>query len=173
MKLLAGALALVLATFAVPAAALIIPVSASLDCAQANAGLGTCGAGGSGTGTADVTFDTVTNLLAWDVSWSGLSAPTFIAHIHGPATPNQNAGVVVDFGAVGTATSGSSMGSTTLSAAQASDLLSELWYVNIHSNAFPLGEIRGQLLVPEPATGALLGASLVGFGGALRTRRRG
>ena len=81
-------------------------------------------------------------------------------HFHGPALTNQNAGVQVDFGAI-SGTVSPSIGNTVIGAGQAADLLAELWYINIHTAAFPGGEIRGQVLpAPEPASALLLAAGL-------------
>lgn len=160
----AFALLAVTALAAVPASATVFNLAASLDCAQASAGAGTCGGGGSGTGSATITFDDGSNLLSWTLTYSGLSAPTTAAHFHGPALPNQNAGVQVNIG-----TANPAVGNATLSAPQASDLLAGLWYINVHSSNFSGGEIRGQVVVvPEPA---LLGLAAIGVAAALARRR--
>jgi hypothetical protein len=69
---------------------------------------------------------------------------------------------------VGFPASSPAIGSTNISAAQGADLLNGLWYINIHSEQFTGGEIRGQVL-PEPATAALLCG---GMGTLLLRRRR-
>jgi len=148
-----------------PAGATIINVSASMDCAQANAGAGTCAAGGTGTGTALLTYNDTSGDLSWNVTWSGLSGTTTVAHFHGPALPNQNAGVQVDFLSLGGGLN-PSMGTTAITSAQGTDLLAGLWYVNVHSTAFPGGEIRGQITqtaVSEPVTLALMCFGLAGI----------
>jgi len=45
----------------------------------------------SGSGTADLTYDPATRVLTWNISYSGLSSPTTMAHFHGPAKQGQNA----------------------------------------------------------------------------------
>jgi hypothetical protein len=161
----AFALLAVTALAAVPASATVFNLAASLDCAQAAAGAGTCGGGGSGTGSATITFDDSSNLLSWTLTYSGLSAATTAAHFHGPALPSQNAGVQVNIG-----TANPAVGSATISASQASDLLAGLWYINVHTSNFSAGEIRGQVaLVPEPAMLGLVG---IGVAAALARRRR-
>ncbi len=154
-----------------PVGATIINLEAFMDCLQANAGLGTCAAGGSGTGTAAVTFDDTTSILSWDISWSGLSGTTTVAHFHGPAAPGVNAGVQVPL--IGSPPDNPNIGSAMITMAQATDLLAGLWYVNVHSDAFTGGEIRGQVNVaaaPEPATLLIFLMGLVGLG-ALRLRK--
>ena len=93
----------------------------------------------AGTGKADVSFDTASNKLSWQVTYSGLSGEPTAAHFHGPADPGKNAGPVVDI-------SGDiKNGSADLTAEQAADLQAGKWYLNIHTEKFPDGEIRGQV----------------------------
>jgi hypothetical protein len=97
----------------------------------------------AGKGSATATLDTAAKTLTWTVDYSGLSGPATAAHIHGPAAPGANAGVVVPF----TGNLASPIkGSATLTDAQIADLEAGKWYVNIHTEANKPGEIRGQLV---------------------------
>jgi len=97
----------------------------------------------AGKGAATATLDTATKTLTWDVEYSGLSGPATAAHIHGPADPGKDAGVVVPFtGSLASPIKGSG----TLTDAQIGQLESGKWYINIHTAANKGGEIRGQLV---------------------------
>jgi CHRD domain len=94
------------------------------------------------TGTADIDYDPATKKLSWKVTYSGLSGPATAAHFHGPAEAGKNAGVAV---AIPNATSSPAEGSATLNDTQAADFTAGKYYVNIHTQANPGGEIRGQV----------------------------
>lgn len=145
----------------------IFDLTAMIDGAQANAGAGT---GSPGTGMAAMMYDDDTGEFSWDISWSGLVGDETVMHFHGPAPPGMNAGVQVDFGGISGTTS-PSIGSTTIDATQAVDLLNDLWYINIHTTEVSGGEIRGQvLLVPEPTSAVML---VFALGGLALLRNRG
>jgi hypothetical protein len=95
-----------------------------------------------GTGRYDAKLDRSSKVLSWTLSYSGLTGPATAAHLHGPALPGSNAGVIVPFGS---ASSGST-GSATLTDAQIADLTAGKWYANVHTAANPGGEIRGQVM---------------------------
>jgi len=97
---------------------------------------------GKGHGT--VTYDDQSNDLSWDISWSGLSGDATAAHFHGPAKPGESAPPVVPIKDKPLASP--LLGSTTITADQGKDLLAGKWYFNVHSEANPGGEIRGQVL---------------------------
>ena len=101
-------------------------------------------ANSKGQGMAEVRVDPKTNELTYTISYSGLTGPATMAHIHGPASPGSNAAVVVPFPAV-TGGVQSAQGKGTLTQAQYGDLAAGLYYVNVHTTQYPGGEIRGQL----------------------------
>jgi len=94
------------------------------------------------TGTADIDYDPASKKLSWKVTYSGLSGPATAAHFHGPAEAGKNAGVAVAIPNAGTSPA---EGSATLTDAQAADFLAGKYYVNVHTQANPGGEIRGQV----------------------------
>jgi hypothetical protein len=135
-------------------------------------------------GIATVVIDTDTRAWTMNLSFSGLSAPVTVAHIH-RAPVGANGPVII--GLDGISLSGGrpwwnliAPGSTSLNtggalnapflfpAAELNNLLLGNTYVNIHSSAFPGGEIRGNL-IPSPSALALLGVG----GLAMGRRRRG
>ncbi len=97
----------------------------------------------AGRGAAEIQFNSSNNVLSWKVTYSGLSGAVTGAHIHGPAAPGANAGIVVPFS--GDLNAQPMQGQATLTPTQFGDLAAGLWYVNLHTAQFPGGEIRGQL----------------------------
>jgi hypothetical protein len=103
----------------------------------------------SGSGTADLTYDPTTRVLTWSITYSGLSGPATMAHIHGPAPTGKNAGVEVWLSKRGSEATSPITGQATLTAAQAKQLMAGDTYINVHTQAHPAGEIRGQITPPK------------------------
>lgn len=148
-----------------------------------------------GIGTAVVTVDG--NIMSVSVTFSALLGNTTASHIHCCVPPGANAPVAT---AVPTfpgfplgVTSGSYTQSFDLTLASTynpafvtarggleaarlaflTGLLNGQTYFNIHTNLFPGGEIRGQLVaVPEPATLLLLATGLGGVAAKVGRRRK-
>lgn len=95
-----------------------------------------------GKGAVDATLDTSTKVLSYTVQYSGLSGPATAAHFHGPAAIGANSGVMVPIAAPLTSPI---KGTATLTDAQVADLESGKVYANVHTQANPAGEIRGQV----------------------------
>jgi trimeric autotransporter adhesin len=100
--------------------------------------------------------------VSYTVTYQGIGSIPTGAHIHAPAGPNSNAGIIVDL-VKQTQTSNSGVLSGTFTTADirgisgqppiALDSLMTLLrtgnaYVNVHSSTFPAGEIRGQTGTP-------------------------
>jgi hypothetical protein len=97
-----------------------------------------------GTGTAVLTLDAAKKTVAWKLTWKDLTGDAGAAHIHGPAAPGANAGVVVGLG--GTAPLKQPLeGSSVLTDAQWADLVAGKDYINIHTAENKGGEVRGQI----------------------------
>lgn len=97
-----------------------------------------------GSGAVTLTYDPASKKLSWKGTFAGLSGPPTAAHFHA-AEAGKNGGVAVPIFAGATAKSPFE-GSATLTDAQAADLNSGRWYVNIHTDAHKAGEIRGQVV---------------------------
>jgi hypothetical protein len=102
--------------------------------------------GSPATGTGHFVIDTDTNTLFYHISYSGLQGNEVGAHIHGFAPPGVNAGVVH-----GLPSTNPKIGSWAYSDEQEASILAGLTYVNIHTDVFGGGEIRGQIEV-DPDT---------------------
>ncbi len=107
-----------------------------------------------GTGTATATLNDVSNVLSWNIVYAGLTGPLIAAHFHGPAPPGFNAGVQVPIGISPTPL----VGNAVVNAAQETDLLNGLFYINLHTSRHPGGEMRGQVscMPSTPVGGELI-----------------
>ena len=103
----------------------------------------------SGAGTANLTYDSTTRVVTWDISYSGLSSPVTMAHFHGPAKEGKNGPVVIWLTVQGKPPTNPITGSATLTPEQAQQFSAGEWYVNVHTESHPAGEIRGQVIPPK------------------------
>ncbi len=106
-------------------------------------------------GSMNVFYTKDTRTLTFSFNWSGLTGPVNAMHIHGLAPTGYSTGVVQTLSTSGIIKCSSS--STTACGRFAGtmqvdgfvvkeeDLLNGMYYINLHTTAYPGGEIRGQI----------------------------
>ncbi|MEO6731797.1 MAG: CHRD domain-containing protein [Ferruginibacter sp.] len=109
-----------------------------------------------------VKYNTTSNLLELFGNYRNLTATISGSHIHGPAGPGVNAGVLIPLNNTG-GTTGTLSISSTITDAQEIDLLAGNMYANVHSTGpYAGGEIRAQLTVAADGQTEFLNARLQG-----------
>ena len=89
--------------------------------------------------------DRATRVLSYTVTYSGLT-PT-MGHLHRVTLPNGNGPVEIPFASLGSPI----IGTTTLTTnTRVDSLINGFYYANLHTAAFPGGEIRGNIRVNGP-----------------------
>ena len=151
-----------------PANAALYVLSGDMDVFQATTNPGNVGIG---TGIIAGDYDDVTNILDYSIEWMDLTSPITNMHFHLGAAGTPGG---VTLGIPGPWTSPQLGVGILLNDLQETDLLSGDWYVNVHTQNFGGGEIRGQVMasmVPVPAAIWLFGTALIGLVGIARKRK--
>lgn len=92
------------------------------------------------TGTLNGTYNKDTNMLTYNITWSGFTATNMHFHKGGPT---ESGPPVLAIPAPFTSPKS---GTFTLTEDQETDLVNGLFYINIHSQQHPAGEIRAQMI---------------------------
>jgi CHRD domain len=101
-----------------------------------------------GAGTADLTWDPSTRTVTWDITYEHMSSAVTMAHFHQGAS-DKNGPVKIWLTKKGSPVSSPITGKATLTPSEAKEFEAGDWYINVHSQDHPAGEIRGQVVPPK------------------------
>lgn len=90
-------------------------------------------------GVAKIKVDSKKQKITWKVRIFDLDQPITGLHFHGPATITENNDVQIDM-------ESKLDGSASVTNEQIKQIRDGLWYINVHTDAYPSGEIRGQVV---------------------------
>ncbi len=99
-----------------------------------------------GSGYFTAVYRPSTKVLEYRLNLVRLSGPVTIAYLQGPAGPGENAEKVVPIDIPLYRDRSHMSDGVTLTEEQAGQVLAGLWYVNVMTDKFPDGEVRGQIL---------------------------
>lgn len=120
------------------------PAYAEMSNFTAELTTGAAGAADStATGSLEATYDSETMEFSWTANYDGLTGPATAAHFHGPAAEGEDASLVVP---IDGDLASPIEGSATLTEEQVTQLMDGMWYLNIHTEQYGGGEIRGQVM---------------------------
>ncbi len=140
----------------VPTTGAVTTFTAALDGAQVVPPTDTTG---EGRGT--IELNGARDQITVRVNFQTLGGNNTATHLHGPALPGANAGVIFDLGNTNTASGAIGPLTFAVTPQQVADLLNGLWYFDVHSTADVNGEIRGQVLGDRVIESFLTGTQVV------------